>query len=171
MTGTTKKIVLLGAALGVIAGGVVFFLFSVVLVNGPHMIRQPHLRTFEMAVPLPPEGSLPTGKVFSASRGEPTSLPKNNPVAASPENRERGQVYYGYYCIYCHGEDGRGNGPVGQSYMPKPADLTSAEIQDLPDLKLRRALLTGTGHAPVLARVVPPKYLWYLVTYVRSLGK
>ena len=29
-----------------------------------------------------------------------------------------GKNVYGYYCAFCHGTDGAGNGPVGRSYVP-----------------------------------------------------
>jgi len=36
------------------------------------------------------------------------------------------------------------------------------------DGEILYAMLTGTGHEPVLQRVVPPPYRWYLVLYVRQ---
>jgi hypothetical protein len=32
------------------------------------------------------------------------------------------------------------------------------------------SMLTGTGHAPMLERIIPAEYRWYLVLYVRQLG-
>jgi len=93
-----------------------------------------------------------------------------NPLPATPENLARGRVYYTYYCVFCHGELGSGDGPVGQSYLPRPADLRSRHTAALKDGELVQALVTGTGHAPVLERIVPPEYRWYLALQVRALA-
>jgi len=111
------------------------------------------------------------------SRSSRTPMPRprrsgrsrSSPRWRRPRRRARGRIYYDYYCVFCHGTDGRGNGPVGQSYMPKPSDLTDPSVQRQSDGELLRKSLTGTGHEPVLARVIPPEHRWYLVSYVRSL--
>ncbi|MDA8164526.1 MAG: hypothetical protein M0017_05785, partial [Desulfobacteraceae bacterium] len=78
--------------------------------------------------------------------------------------------YYRYYCVFCHGENGVGRSPVGDSYMPAPPSLRQAGIGQLPDDQLLLAMLTGVGHDPVLERVVPPRHRWPLLLYVRSLS-
>jgi hypothetical protein len=78
-------------------------------------------------------------------------------------------MYYGYYCVFCHGETGRGDGLVGRSYVPRPTDLTAPSVQNLSDGALYGAMLAGTGHEPVLGYVVLPEALWYIVAYVRHL--
>ena len=90
-------------------------------------------------------------------------------MADTAADRARGKVYYDYYCVFCHGDKGDGNGPVGESYVPVPADLRAAKIQAYADGELLRAMLVGTGHEPVLGRVVHPEHRWYLVLYVRSM--
>jgi len=74
-------------------------------------------------------------------------------------------------CLACHGEDGHGDGPVGDSYMPVPADLHRESVRRMADGELLLAMLTGTGHAPVLERVVNPDHRWYLVTFTRWLAR
>ena len=162
-----KKIVIIAGIISVallaLAG-----LFVFVFVTSPHMKVQPHVRAFQMEMPPLPEGvvtvevpaTLPTA-------GEAAGLA--NPLPASRENIMRGRVYYHYYCLFCHGEEGKGDGPVGESYVPVPTDLESAKIAGYKDGVLLRAMLTGIGHDPVLERVVPPQHRWYLVLYVRSL--
>jgi mono/diheme cytochrome c family protein len=36
----------------------------------------------------------------------------------------KGELLYSTYCGSCHGEDGRGNGPVAKYLIGKPTDLT-----------------------------------------------
>ncbi|BCS54203.1 cytochrome C [Geobacter sp. SVR] len=159
------------AILAVVALFVLFLagLYAVVLYNGPRMTVQPHIRAFQAILPPLPAGV--------ATVEPPDRLPEAgqaardvSPLESSSTNRERGRIYYHYYCVFCHGEQGAGDGPVGQSYQPVPADLHSARIGRYGDGQLLRAMLTGIGHEPVLERVVPPGHRWYLVQYVRWLG-
>lgn len=168
MSPGTKKLILGGVILGALVALVVAGVFSYVLVVAPHMVHQPHLRAFEAVMPLPPEGSLTV-----ETQGYSTPSPEHpglNPLQKNSANIERGATYYGYYCLQCHGENGRGHGPVGESYMPVPADLTRAEVQGLEDGRLLRRMLLGTGHEPVLSGIVPADHRWYLVLYVHSLA-
>ena len=158
-----KAVLLLGGLTGTIIAG----LFLYELVMGPHMKVQLHLRAFEAVMPLPPEGIVPVHPGPQVPSAEQAAA-LHSPVAGTPEVLRRGQVYYQYYCVFCHGADGSGNGPVGGSYMPVPADLHAAKIQSYGDGQLLRAMLTGTGHAPVLARVVPPEHWWPLVKFVQA---
>lgn len=153
----TKKRVIL--VVGVLLAG--FVVIAVLLLSGPHMRNQPSLRAFETEVNLPPEHSVtyPSAK----KDVENTEMIEINATSVS-----KGKTYYGYYCVFCHGALGNGNGPVGQSYVPKPADLNSDSIQRYSTEKLYRASFTGTGHAPVLERVVPEEFRPYIIIYVQQ---
>jgi len=143
-------------------------LFLFVLYEGPRMTVQHHLREFQMVMPAPAAG---TATVTPPARlpAEAEAAALKNPLPPTSHNVASGGVYYGYYCVFCHGDSGAGDGPVGQSYTPVPADLRTAKIAAYPDGKLLRSMLTGTGHEPVLQRVVPPGHRWFLVTYLRLL--
>ena len=134
---------------------------AVLLLSGPHMRNQPSLKAFEAPVNLPPEGSV----FYSHKKISAEEIVKPE---TSVENLGKGETYYGYYCIFCHGGDGKGNGPVGQSYIPKPADLTSDSLQNYSVAELYRRSFTGVGHEPVLERVVPEDFRKYILAYVRE---
>ncbi len=133
------------------------------LFTGPHMENQENLRTFEKSEMLPPPHSIPVEKA-----PELPAMDESNPLQNNPENFNRGRVYYNYYCVFCHGEYHDGNGPVGKSYIPKPADLRADSIKNMRDAELIRKMLTGIGHTPVLERVIPYKYWWYLGLYIKN---
>ncbi|MCX5770858.1 MAG: cytochrome C [Candidatus Hydrogenedentes bacterium] len=142
---------------------------AVVFMTGPRMRWQASLRSFDAPVPPMPPGvvQMPT----PAPAPAPLTISGQTYQGQSPLDAVKaGSTYYGYYCTYCHGENGDGNGPVGQSYVPKPSDLRTPQVQQLSDAGLLKAMLTGTGHEPVLNRIVPEEHRLPLVYYVRHLG-
>jgi copper transport protein len=46
-----------------------------------------------------------------------------NPIPVTRASLERGEQIYLQNCLACHGEYGRGDGPVGRTLRPRPADL------------------------------------------------
>ena len=155
--------------IALVAGTVVGSVAAYIYLTSPRMYVQEHVRAYQQVVPSMPEGVVPVDlrpPVPSAEAAK--TLP--NPVPISDAAVARGKVYYEYYCIFCHGDKGDGNGPVGQSYVPVPTDLRSPKIQGYTDGEIFRTMLLGVGHEPVLEKVVLPEHRWYLVDYVRSLG-
>jgi hypothetical protein len=154
------------AVVGIGAG-----IYFTIMFQGPRMQVQPHIRAYQQTMPLPPKGIVPVERdryeVPSASqaRGMKNQLPDTLTI------RRRGKVYYNYYCVFCHGENGQGDGPVGYGYMPVPADLHAPKVLGMSDGDLMRAMLLGIGHEPVLPRIVSPEHRWYLVSYIRMVGK
>ncbi|MFQ6132387.1 MAG: c-type cytochrome [Armatimonadota bacterium] len=134
----------------------------------PRMKRQPSMRPFEQPMPEGPTQSIPRGGAAIPTAEEAAAL--RSPIAPSQRALARGRLYYGYYCQACHGEDGRGHAPVGESYYPAPTDLSRAEVQSKSDGELYRAMVVGTGHEPTLAYIVPPERRWLIVLHVRELA-
>ena len=46
-----------------------------------------------------------------------------NPVPATDASLARGQEIYGQLCAICHGVQGRGDGPLARTMVPRPADF------------------------------------------------
>jgi mono/diheme cytochrome c family protein len=161
-----KAKIALGLVAVVVAG--VLALVSWLVFSGPRMDVQPSIGTYEAIMPVMPAGSVPVTQVPGAP-SEEVAATLTNPVAATPGNIKRGRVYYSYYCAFCHGDAGDGAAPVGRSYMPAPTDLQSDKVQGYSDGEMLRKMLTGTGHEPVLERVVPPEHRWYIVLFVKNI--
>jgi len=155
------------AAIIALAGA---FTVLYLLFVGPRMYIQPSIRPFQTVFPAPSPNSIPVTEVFEPLPIKEKWLKIANPVADTNENIAKGKVYYGYYCAFCHGETGNGFGPVGHSYVPTPTDLRNEKVRSMTDGEILYSMLTGTGHAPMLQRIVLPEYRWYLVLYVRQLG-
>jgi mono/diheme cytochrome c family protein len=52
------------------------------------------------------------------------------PAAASAAgDATAGKTTYMQFCVTCHGEGGKGDGPVGKTLNPPPRDFTKAEFK------------------------------------------
>ena len=98
---------------------------------------------------------------------DPQSL--KNPVEYSKASVEQGKLAYGYYCVHCHGPKADGNGTVGQSFVPLPADLTSQPVQEQSDGELCAKIRLGFKRHPKLFATVSDEDTWAVVMYIRSL--
>lgn len=137
---------------------------------GPRMRVQQSVQPFEQDMPAMPPASVPTTGRLDTHAREQSRL-TSNPLAVTPANLRSGRVHYDYYCRACHGVKGDGNGPVGESYVPKPTDLRSAAVARMTDGELYYRMLHGAGHDPVMPHTVAPDQRWPIVMYVRSLGR
>jgi len=162
------KRLLIAIVLLLAAGGM--GVVSYILLVGPRMYVQPHIRAYQAAMPLPPAGSVPLAVEIPPLPSAAEAQAMANPLPATEANVARGKVYYEYYCVFCHGDRGDGTGPVGESYVPAPADLRPPKVRAFSDGQLLRAMILGTGHAPVLEYTVLPEHRWYLVLYTSQLA-
>ncbi|MFQ5688919.1 MAG: c-type cytochrome [Gemmatimonadota bacterium] len=55
------------------------------------------------------------------------------------QSSERGRLVYERWCVDCHGEDGKGDGPAAERMLPRPRDFTAARYQ---------VRTTGSGELP-----------------------
>lgn len=137
---------------------------------GPKMRVQQSVQPFEQDMPAMPQTSVPTtGRLDTHTRKQARLTA--NPLPETAANLRSGRVYYDYYCRACHGSKGDGNGPVGESYVPKPTDLRSAATAAMTDGELYYRMLHGAGHDPVMSQTVHADQRWPIVMYVRSLGR
>jgi hypothetical protein len=168
MSAAQKRILIMGVMTGVVVASALVAAFIYVLYTGPRMRVQQHVEAYSAVMPL-----LDTSAVAFAGAVETDGAVETLPirVAVTSENLERGRVYYGYYCVFCHGQSGAGDGPVGQSYVPAPADLRTRAVAQMAQAELERAMVLGVGHEPVLARVVPASDRSYLALYIKHLAE
>ena len=102
------------------------------------------------------------------------------PGKQEPPSLERGQQVYLEKCAYCHGEEGKGDGPAADYSMPQPRNLTKGHIKirstpfgkiptdkdlmNVIDNGLRSTTMPGWKHLPENDRKS-------LLVYIKSLSK
>lgn len=72
-------------------------------------------------------------------------------------------------CTSCHGAGGKGDGPAAAALPQKPADWTSARVQQLSDGEIFWKISNGRGAMPPWKHI-PEKERWEIVNYIRTLA-
>jgi len=136
------------------------------------MWETPAVKPHEQPIPVSAGLSVPSanGEVLLRT-ADPDSLAAPFELA-DPQTIARGRQAYAYYCIQCHGTRHDGYGTVGQSFAPKPGDLRSARVQNLPDGRIFHEISYGIpgGRQPALATTIAVDDRWRIVGFVKSLG-
>ncbi len=91
-----------------------------------------------------------------------------NPVPKSPESLARGREMYEVHCLVCHGEQGRGNGPVGQKFVPQPMELNLDYVQLQPDGQIFYTISHGSIAMPFYRQAIPARDRWHLVNFIKE---
>lgn len=98
---------------------------------------------------------------------------EKNPLDATPQNLQDGRGAFLANCQTCHGHDGSGLTPVGQSLYPRVPDLRAAPTQNLTDGELHYIIENGVELTGMPAwgnqHQVQNVDGWKLVLYIRSL--
>jgi copper transport protein len=101
------------------------------------------------------------------------SLPVN-PIPPNADSIALGQALYVDNCLACHGRSGKGDGPVGLTLNPRPADLSAHAVPGVhPDGQLYEWITNGfPGSAvmPAFRSVLTDEQRWHLVNYIRTLA-
>jgi mono/diheme cytochrome c family protein len=93
-----------------------------------------------------------------------------NPVAADAASVQRGRDLFVINCVSCHGNSGRGDGPVAVALTPKPVDLVvMAPMHPAGDFFWK--IENGRGPMPAWKKTLSGNQIWDLVNYIKSLGE
>lgn len=143
------------------------------------MFQQPNIKPQEKPIVFPTNSVPRSGYVklpFDLDEAEKIS----NPVTKTVESLKRGEKLFKQNCSMCHGEDGSGNGPVSQKFIPPP-DLSTI-LKARSDGFLYRAIKLGGATAapgmPPQGIIMPPyrrnltdEEVWDIVNWLRKLER
>ncbi len=143
--------------------------YEVIQVDFPSFMEdQPSVGYREGPRLLPPQGAIPVTGVELPPDG---SLP-TNPVPATPVSIARGKILFDIHCAVCHGEEGKGDGPVAAYFKPPAsdvADLTEDRIVREEDGLIYLTITKGFQGMPPLASNLTPRERWDVINYLRTL--
>jgi mono/diheme cytochrome c family protein len=96
-----------------------------------------------------------------------------NPVAADARSIAAGKQVFDKQCASCHGDHGKGDGPMGEELNPRPADLSDADWKHgSTDGDIFTVVHDGVKNTGMRAfgHKMTAHQMWDVVNYVRSLG-
>ena len=89
----------------------------------------------------------------------------------APDWTAEGAALYRVYCVSCHGETGRGDGPVAASLVPPPADLTGLSERNGGAFPETNVLATIDGRYEVAAHGPREMPVWGAVFLEKHVGE
>ncbi len=102
----------------------------------------------------------------------PKAKTVERPAPADDKSLARGQKLFKQNCVPCHGEYGRGDGPMGKALGIKPGNLTNAErMRSQTDGEIFWKISKGKEPMPVFELKLGSRERWDLVGYVRTLAR
>jgi mono/diheme cytochrome c family protein len=111
--------------------------------------------------------------VYVLTRPIPVELAQVNPIPAKQESVKAGEHLYLVNCAPCHGLSGKGDGPLGVTLNPRPADLSQHAIPGVhTDAQLFEWLTNGFpgSRMPAFKSKLSDTDRWNLVNFIRTLA-
>ena len=146
----------------------------------PDMARGPAYKAFApnpvtrdgLTLQRPVSGTIPRGyQPFHFGTGdqeaERAGRELQDPYHATPRTLEEGKALYNTYCIVCHGEQGKGDGPIS-SKIPPPPSYVSDRLMKFPPGRVFHVVTMGAGKMPSYAAQLSADERWKIVTYVHA---
>jgi mono/diheme cytochrome c family protein len=147
----------------------------------PDMARSPSYKAFApnsvtrdgLTLQHPVAGTIPRGyHVFHYGPGEEEAARAGrdlqNPYRATAQTLDEGKALFQTYCQVCHGEQGKGDGPISGK-IPPPPSYVSERLMEFPSGRIFHVITMGTtGKMPSYAAQLSADERWKVVTYVHT---
>jgi mono/diheme cytochrome c family protein len=117
-----------------------------------------------------PEHAVPVGAASAPLLDVDDAEDLRNPVAADAASLAHGRRIFLDRCACCHGQTGRGGGPVSKFFPPAP-DLTYVTIKARTDGRLFGSVTLGGRAMPAQAEGLQTRDRWDVVNFVRLLQR
>jgi len=145
-----------------------FAFFALFGCNYAEMRDDEAVQAYNEEFPQMPKKTIPVnGGIWVEREANPMELV--NPQADDSKMVARGLERYRFYCVQCHGPMLDGNGTVGQSFAPLPANLKSSQVQEQSDGEIFYKIRFGFNRHPPLYSTLTKDETWAIVRYVRSM--
>ncbi len=137
------------------------------------MRETPAVRPYDRPLLVMESGTVPAADPEAGYRAADGRNLRSPVAPGDSQALHRGRVVYDTFCRQCHGREYDGNGTVGQSFAPLPADLRSSKVQGEPDGVLFQHISYGAGsksRQPALDTTIRIGDRWSVIAYVKSLA-
>jgi mono/diheme cytochrome c family protein len=146
----------------------------------PDMARDPAYKAFAanaathdgLTLQHPVKGTIPRGyQTFHFAAGEEEAeragRELQNPYRPTTETLAEGKALFETYCAVCHGNQGKGDGPISTK-IPTPPSYLSARLMTFAPGHIFHVITLGTGKMPSYAAQLSADERWKIVTYVHT---
>ncbi len=119
--------------------------------------------------------SAPSSPATSVPTAPPDYEGQTNPFSGQTEAVTAGEKIFKSNCASCHGDEGKGDGPVSMSLEPKPANLADS-MGNFSDAYLFWRINEGGQMAPFHSampawrNILSKEQIWQVITFLRTLG-
>ena len=160
------KLIKLGLFLTTALGVMMLFSYDIVKVEWmSFMESQPSFRSMEHPLPVPVNSIPVEGAAYIPGTGSPS-----NPIQADAVSIARGKELFNINCSMCHGTEGKGNGPISNFIVNKPANLTGVKVVNFVDGEIFLTISNGVkGKMPALNENLTVRERWDVVNFIRWL--
>lgn len=132
------------------------------------MFTQPSHKAQEKPPLKRPENTVQFNKTPLNLTDRASSAGIKNPVGATEASIQRGRLKYNTYCATCHGDMGKGDGLVGQKYVP-PTDLSGEYVQSKPAGDIFYTITKGgLAIMPSYRDSILEEDRWHIVNYIKD---
>jgi len=162
-----RRFAVLALVAAAVLGVLMIFSYDIIKIDWPSFMEiEPSFRSMEKPLPVPAQSIPVEGPAYIPNLGAPT-----NPVPADAASLARGAELFRINCTACHGNEGKGDGPVAAFLQnKKPIDLTGPIGISLSDGAIFMTITNGTpGGMPALNENLTVRERWDVVNYVRQL--
>ena len=133
------------------------------------MYRGPAIQPLEVAPRVMPTGTMPVKGGLPPMSREEMTIKLKNPLQPTAPNLKHGKFLFMTDCAPCHGDNGRGAGPVAHLLRTKPADLVMGLSKALPDGYIYGTIRDGGIAMPSYDDIMSSHERWQVVLFVRHL--
>jgi mono/diheme cytochrome c family protein len=146
----------------------------------PDMARGPSYKAFApnlatrngITLQRPVVGTIKRGyQPFHYGKGEAEAIRAgaelSNPFHATAPVLANGKALFEIYCLVCHGEQGKGDGPIS-SKIPPPPSYKSDRLLQFPPGRIFHVITMGANKMPSYAAQLAPEERWQVITYIRK---
>ena len=100
-------------------------------------------------------------------RVSPRKAKIENPIAAEDASITLGKNLYLRECQQCHGESGKGDGPVSAALDKSAANLTSTGVLQQTDGAIYTKIRVGRSPMPSFKSHLSKEEIWHLINFIR----
>jgi mono/diheme cytochrome c family protein len=146
----------------------------------PDMVRDPAYKAFApnpatrdgLTLQNPVAGTIARGyQPFHYGPGEEEAARAGselkNPYPPTGQILQDGKALFETYCLVCHGESGKGDGPIADK-IPHPPSYMSDRLLQFQPGRIFHVITMGTTKMPSYAAQLSASERWKVVAYVRT---